>query len=71
MTHWHLSPHTMIREKRNGIQGVSCDRCRYWQPLIHRSDEERAKMKLTAPAHERYQVTRNRSEYWRKLWRRA
>lgn len=69
MIHWHLSPYTMIREKRDGIQGLQCDRCRYWVPVIARSESERASMRVLAPAHERYIVLQIKR--WAKLWRSA
>ena len=54
MSHWHWRQHHMIRETRDDVKGVACDRCGYWVPLIQRSAEEQARLVVTPPAHEQY-----------------
>jgi hypothetical protein len=58
VSHWHFFGYHMIRERRDGVAGVVCDRCQYWEPIIRRSDAEQASMTVTAPAHERYTVSK-------------
>lgn len=45
---------------RETVDGVLCYRCEcgHVEPLIRRSDAERAKMVTMKPAHERYRVLR-------------
>ncbi len=57
MSHWHLFERNVIRETVDGIKGFRCE-CGHWEPIIRRSDDELAERIVTAPAHERYAVSK-------------
>lgn len=46
-----------VRETVDEILGYRCE-CGHWEPLIHRSEAERAMLIVTKPAHERYRIWR-------------
>lgn len=43
-----------LRERRDGIPVYECDRCGHVEPIIQRSEP----LTVTAPAHERYNVSK-------------
>lgn len=63
MTWWHRLwcvslDRSSVRETVGGVLGFRCE-CGHWEPVIARSQAERERLTVTAPAHARL-VTRKR-----------